>query len=490
MTDILRLAHGVLFPGVGRKTLPRWASERLDRGLGGFVVYGKDIVSSEQLHALTAEIHRLAPGAIIAADEEGGDVNRLENNGGTSVPGNFALGRVDDLERTERAAQQLGLTLVRAGIDWNLAPAVDTAVNPFSPNGIRCFGPDRERVAQHSAAWVRGLQGAGVSACAKHFPGHGKSGTDAHLGTPRLEISREELLPGYLAPFRAAIAAGVDSIMVSHVLLTEIDDVPATISRAVLTGILREELGFTGVIITDALEMRGIADFAPLPEAAVRALVAGADALCLGSWAFQRDVDAAAEAICAAVADGRLPLERLQEANERIARLGTRPRGDISLIDDAVGARLAADVVRSHGNTRLAGENVLLISLEPTHSPAAGSPGGAVAPLLAGRGQWVETLPMAEDTYNGLGMVIAETSQFRDEFGAAGEVVLLIRSPHRFAWQAEAIAAILDTHPETIVLDMGVPHEDFSAARGWIQTFGASRVCAEAAVNVLLGADG
>ena len=276
LSELKELAHGVLFPALGRKTVPRWAKERIAAGLGGFVVFGKDIATGEQLLELTGALHGLREHVLLSIDEEGGDVNRLEEHGGTAVPGNYALGRLDDPGRTREAAYQIGLSLVEAGIDWDLAPAVDTAVNPLSPNGIRCFGADRALVSKHAAAWVEGLQTAGVSACAKHFPGHGLSGTDAHLGTPSVPLSREELLDYYLDPFRSVIEAGVDSIMVSHVHLTQIDDVPATISAKVLTGILREELGYDGVVITDALEMRGISDVAGLPDAAVRAAAGGA----------------------------------------------------------------------------------------------------------------------------------------------------------------------------------------------------------------------
>ncbi|EED6225789.1 glycoside hydrolase family 3 protein, partial [Salmonella enterica subsp. enterica serovar Haifa] len=182
----------------------------------------------------------------LATDEEGGDVSRLENAGGISVPGNYALGAIDDEESTRRIAREIGLSLRQAGIDWDLAPAVDVAVNPFSPNGIRTFGADRAQVSRHAAAWIEGLQSTGVSACAKHFPGHGLSGTDAHLGTPQVDLSREDLIEYYLDPFRAAIDAEVDSIMVSHVRLSRIDQLPASISRPVMTGLLREELGFDG----------------------------------------------------------------------------------------------------------------------------------------------------------------------------------------------------------------------------------------------------
>ncbi|WP_329454885.1 glycoside hydrolase family 3 protein [Streptomyces sp. NBC_01497] len=488
MTELTRLAHGVLFPALGRRTVPRWARARVAAGLGGFVLFGKDIASPEQVRELTGALHGLRDHVLLSIDEEGGDVNRLENVGGTSVPGNHALGRLDDPALTREAAYQIGLSLVEAGVDWDLAPAVDVAVNPLSPNGIRTFGPDRALVARHAAAWVEGLQAAGVSACAKHFPGHGLSSTDAHLGTPAVDLSRQELVDHYLDPFRAAIAAGVDSIMVSHVHLTQLDDVPATISPAVLTGLLRDELGFDGVVITDALEMHGISDVASLPEAAVRAIAAGADALCLGAWAFGDDVDAAAGALVAAVEDGTLPEGRLREAVSRIAQLGTRPRATGTPHDDAVGERLAREVVEVRGDAALRGRRALVVRLDPTHSPAQGGASWGVEEPLRAAGVDVESLAVAGDTYNAEGMIKAEVGLYLDEFGADADVVLLVRSSHRFPWQRPVLDELLERHPGCVVVDMGVPGDDFGGFRGWVRTFGASRVCARAAVDVLLGA--
>jgi beta-N-acetylhexosaminidase len=487
MSDLSRLAHGVLFPALGRTTVPRWAKERVDAGLGGFVLFGKDIASADQLRQLTGALHGLRNHVLLALDEEGGDVNRLEDHGGISVPGNHALGRIDAPGRTREAAHQIGLSLVEAGIDWNLAPAVDTAVNPLSPNGIRCFGSDRSLVARHAAAWIGGLQDAGVSACAKHFPGHGLSGTDAHLGTPTVPLTRQELLGHYLDPFRAAVAAGVDSIMVSHVHLTEIDDVPATISAPVLTGLLRGELGYDGVIITDALEMQGISDVAALPEAAVRAVAAGADALCLGAWAYNLDVDAAAAALVRAVHDGTLAEERLRQANDRLARLGTRPRASAAARDDSVGVRLAEEALTAHGDPVLKGRRALLIRLDPTHSPAAGKAAWGVEEPLRAAGVELETVAVTGSTYDGAHAVRSAVGAWTEEFGAGADVLVLTRSPHRFPWQQPVLAHLRESCPQAVVVDMGVPGEDFSAFRGWIQTFGASRVCAGAAARVLLG---
>jgi beta-N-acetylhexosaminidase len=489
VTELRRLAAGVLIPAVGRTVVPRWVEARIADGVGGFIPYGRNITDAAQVRTMTARLHELRDHVLVAIDEEGGDVNRLEDAGGISVPGNRALGRLDDLDATREAAFQIGLSLVEAGVDWDLAPAVDAAVNPLSPNGIRCFGADRDLVSRHAAAWVEGLQAAGVSACAKHYPGHGASGTDAHLGSPRIDISREELLESYLDPFRAAIAAGVDSIMVSHDLLPQVDDVPATISHELLTVILRGELGYEGVIITDALEMAGIHDVAPLEVSAPAAIAAGADALCLGSAAFDEDTATAIDAIVAAVHAGTLSVERLRDANARLARLGTRPRADLAARDASIGERLAERVTEVDGDVALHGERTLVVELQPTHSPAAGRAGSGIVDLLRREGREVETITIAGGSYNGAAAVRAEVGQFRGEFGDAGDVVLLVRSPHRFEWQRPLVDALLSAHPGIVAVDMGVPELDLSGFRGWIRTYGASRVCAQAAVRRLLAID-
>lgn len=486
MSELSRLAHGVLFPGVGRTRLTRWAAERVDRGVGGFVVYGKDVESAEQLRALTDALHGLREHVVLAADEEGGDVSRLEYAGGSSMPGNLALGRLDDPPVTETAAYEIGLSLRDAGIDWNLAPAIDVAVNPASPMGTRCFGADRTRVAAHAAAWVSGLQAAGPSACAKHFPGHGTGTADPHFGATTVEVSADELVASYLDPFRAAIAAGVDSIMVSHDRLTAVDpDLPAAISAPVITGVLRGELGYDGVVFTDALEMGGIAQVADLPTAAVLAIAAGADALCLGSFAYGEDVDVAAAALMTAVRDGRLTEDRLRQANERITRLGTRPRATAGR-DIGLGDRLAARARVVHGDARLRGRHVLSVRLTASVSPAVGRPGWGVEDLLAAAGRKVTAVVVDGDTYSGASMVRAEIGQFRSEYGADAPIVLQVRGAHRFEWTRPILADLRERCPDAVVVDMGVPGDSVDRFRGWVQTFGAARACARAAADVLL----
>jgi beta-N-acetylhexosaminidase len=170
-TDLLRLALAVVQPGFVGRTAPDWLLHRLDAGLGGVALFARNIDTPEQVAALTAGIHRASPAAIIAVDEEGGDVTRIQHATGSSWPGNLALGVVDDVDLTRRVAAEIGAALDELGIDLDYAPDADVNVEAHNPViGVRSFGADARLVARHTAAWVTGLQSAGILACAKHFP--------------------------------------------------------------------------------------------------------------------------------------------------------------------------------------------------------------------------------------------------------------------------------------------------------------------------------
>ncbi len=278
-SELERLALGCLLPGFPGEEPPDWVRQLLETGLGGVVLYAWNVRDPGQLRALTDALRAERPELVVAIDEEGGDVTRLEAKDGSSYPGNWALGVVDDVGLTRAVAGAMAGDLAAAGINLDFAPVADvntTVDNPII--GVRSFGSDAELVARHVAAFVEGLEGGGVAACAKHFPGHGDTLEDSHLELPTVE----ELRPEALRPFRAAIDAGVTAIMTAHIRVSEMGDEPATLSRTLLSDVLRGELGFTGVAITDALEMKAISGTVGVEQGAVQALAAGADALCLG----------------------------------------------------------------------------------------------------------------------------------------------------------------------------------------------------------------
>jgi len=242
------------------------------------------------------------------------------------VLGAAALGAVHDVDLTRAVGGLVGADLRAAGIDLDLAPVADVNSNPDNPViGTRSFGSDPGITATHVAAWVRGLQDSGVAACVKHFPGHGDTGEDSHLALPVLDVPLGTLHERELLPFAAGVAAGTRTVMTSHIVVPALDpELPATLSAKVL-GLLRDRLGFDGVIVSDALDMAGASAGRGIPEAAVLSLAAGADLLCIGPdkpAALVREVQAA---IVAAVDGGRLPRERLQEAAARVASLRPPP---------------------------------------------------------------------------------------------------------------------------------------------------------------------
>src|SRR5690349_10009842 len=283
--------------------------------MGGVCVFAWNVGGLDQVAELTAALRAENGAVVVSTDEEGGDVTRLEVATGSSFPGNAALGAVDDVAVTEEVAAGIGSLCARAGVNLDLAPSADVNSNPANPViGVRSFGADPVLVSRHVAAFVRGLQRCGVGACAKHFPGHGDTAQDSHLELPRAEGDLEAAL----RPFRAAIDAGVKAIMTAHIVVPAFGELPATVNEEVLTGLLRDELGFEGLLVTDALEMRGLANSVGIEEGAVRALTAGADALCLGHDLGDDAVDRVCAAIVAAAESGRLPVERLAKAVGRI----------------------------------------------------------------------------------------------------------------------------------------------------------------------------
>ena len=315
-----------LQPGFTGTSVPAWLERAHGEGLVSVCLYGDNVADGEGLGPVCADLHHRMPGALLATDEEGGDVTRVHYPAGSTAVGNGVLGRLDDLATTRAAAVAIGAELDALGIRLDLAPSLDVNSSPDNPViGVRSFGSDPDLVARHGAAWVEGLQATGVAGCAKHFPGHGDTVVDSHHGLPRVTATLDVLRERELAPFRAAVEAGVAAVMTSHIVVEALDpDRPATFSPTVI-GVLRDELGFTGVLVSDALDMAGASAETGIPEAAVRALAAGVDLLCLGSATDEERYVAVHAAVCEAVASGRLPEQRVAEAAGRVRALAARP---------------------------------------------------------------------------------------------------------------------------------------------------------------------
>jgi beta-N-acetylhexosaminidase len=340
------------FPGT---TLAPEVADLLAVGLGGLCLFGSNTADGPAAVArLTAAVHAASPRAVVAIDEEGGDVTRLHATTGSPVLGPAALGAADDLALTRDTGRLVGAELAAVGVDLDLGPVADVNTNPDNPViGTRSFGTVPRRAADQVVAWLQGLQETGVAACVKHFPGHGDTSMDSHLALPIVDADLEVLAGRELVPFAAAVEAGVAAVMTSHLLVPAVDpDLPATLSPRVLA-LLRGGLGFTGLIVTDALDMAGVSDGRGIPEAAVLSLLAGADLLCLGAdkdVALVREVQSA---VVAAVRSGRLPEARLVDAAARVDRLHRRPSSTAATTTDQLaGARRAVTVEGTLPNLR------------------------------------------------------------------------------------------------------------------------------------------
>jgi beta-N-acetylhexosaminidase len=293
--------------------------------LGGVTLFARNIDNGPQLARLDADLQTIADPVplFISVDQEGGLVVRV-TDGATVFPGNMAVGASGDPTLARRIAEASGHELLAMGVNMDLAPVVDVNTNPLNPViGVRSFGSDVNLVADFGVQTIQGLQSSGVTAVGKHFPGHGDTDVDSHRDLPVVLHSLEQLQSLEFLPFKAAIQAGVDGIMTAHLYLPSIEpqpDVPATLSRTVLTGLLREQLGYQGLILTDALDMDAIKKNRPAAEAAVQAFEAGADLLLIaGITADDRmHLGEGPPALLAAVESGRVSEERLNASVLRI----------------------------------------------------------------------------------------------------------------------------------------------------------------------------
>jgi beta-N-acetylhexosaminidase len=471
-------AAACLFPGFEGEVVPDWLKGLVAGGLGGVVLFSRNIRDPGQAAALTGALRAERGELLVATDEEGGDVTRLEAARGSSYPGSHALGVVDDVALTGAVARALGADLRRAGIDLDLAPVADVNTEPDNPViGIRSFGSDPDRVARHVAAFVGGLQASGVAACAKHFPGHGDTRVDSHLGLPVVDADRERLETELLPPFRAAIEADVAAIMSAHLVVPALDDVPATVSRSVLTGLLRGELGFDGLVITDALEMRGLRDTVGFEQGAVRALAAGADALCLGHDVGEADVEAIHAAIVSAVREGDLDPQRLAQAAARVARARRPPAGD-GPVDRTVGVQAARRAVRASGTPALV-RTPLVVELWPTPSIAAGPAGAGLGDVLAERATAISVVDLTGSPEDGADLLATAAQPDR-------QLVLVLRDAHRHAWERETAEALVAAAPDAVVVELGLPFWPPPGGAGYVATHGAGRASLSAAAELLV----
>ncbi len=483
---LTRDALAVLQPGFDGTTAPDWVRRRIGEGLASVALFGRNVVSEAQVTALTAQLRAEQDDLLVAIDEESGDVTRLDVRTGSSFPGNHALGAVDDPGLTRAVARELGRRLAACGVNFDWAPSADVNANPDNPViGVRSFGASPGLVARHTAAWVEGLQSTGVAACTKHFPGHGDTNVDSHHAVPRIDVDADTLHERELPPFRAAIAAGTRAIMSAHILVPALDpDRPGTLSRRILTELLRGELGYQGLIVTDGMEMRAIAGPYGLEHGVVLAIAAGADAICVGGGLCdEKTVLSLRDALVTAVRSGELPEERLADAAARVRDLAawtaaSRGHAEKTEPDPEVGlaaARRALTVTRAGAAAAVTGP-VYVAQFNPAPNIAVGdqTPWGVAAELerlLPGTGS-------GSFTGDDAGAAVLAAAGGR-------RIVAVVRDEHRHDWMRSGLDTLLAARPDTVVVEMGLPQ---AAPRGalHIATYGAARVCGVAAAEAVL----
>lgn len=299
--------------------------------VGSIILFTRNLRDTRQTRELTSALQEAAHAAghpyplLITTDQENGLVRRL-GTGATVFPGNMALGATGSEELVYEVARATGDELRALGINTNLAPVVDVNNNPLNPViGVRSFGEDAEAVGRLGAAAVRGYHDAGVIATLKHFPGHGDTATDSHRALPEVPFDLERLERIELVPFRSGIATGAEMVMTAHLYMPALmsgETLPASLSPAIVRGLLRGRLGYGGAVMTDCLEMDAVAETVGVPRGAVLALLAGSDLVLVSHSAARQN--AALEAVRRAVASGELSADAVGEAAARVARLKRR----------------------------------------------------------------------------------------------------------------------------------------------------------------------
>ena len=472
-------AHRCLVAGfAGTATVPDPLKRLIDQGLGGVILFTRNVRDAQQVRRLTDALRALRPDLIVAIDNEGGGIGHLVAAGAPDVPGSFALGVADDPALTARCADALAGHLATLGITASYAPVADLQHHPRNPIvRTRSFGAEPALAARHLRAWITATERRGVASCAKHFPGHGGTETDSHHGIAVDPRSYDELRAD-LEPFRAAVDAGVPMLMSAHVVFPALDpERPATLSRRILGDLLRHELDFDGVLVSDALEMKAIADRYGEAAGARIALAAGADQVVVAVPDLEVTL-ACRDAVRGALRTGLLAEERLGEAAGRVRRLAARyaaTDGAVGSWDAGAGLEAARRAVRG-GPVPAGVRGAHVVDLFPPPHPA----------LNWGGEDLLTEVRAVDPTATGT----AVTGEPADPeavvaviHDASGDVPLVVATCDAglHAWQERLRAALLARRPDAVRVDTGLPEG------GVLCSYGRGRVNLRAVAEVLAG---
>jgi beta-N-acetylhexosaminidase len=480
--DDRRLAAACMLGSFAGTEVPPWMLRAVRDGLGGVLLFAQNVIDDVQAKDLCDQLRDARADIVIAIDEEGGDVTRLDAASGSDTPSPAAFGNVDDVLLTADAYAALGRRVSAVGIDMTLAPCADINSNQRNPIiGVRSFGVTADRVARHVVAAIDGFQAGGISVCAKHFPGHGDTSADTHLGPARVSATMTTLTERELVPFAAAIDAGVDAILTAHLIADAVDHVPVSVS-ALWTEHLRTVMGFDGAIITDALDMDAVAEgrgTAGVADAAVRALVAGADFLCLGSNFDDAMTATVIDRVASALGDADIKRDWLERSCERIALLRrsapTRTTSDTS--DAGAAARLVAQrAIVIDGE--LPSGPFAVVECRPPGSMACFNVTWGIADALRALG-WPTTTITASDPLASLSTAVLEMAREMP-------ILVVVRDTCVHPWQAAVIDVLVAARPgSVVVVELGWPSDRPSGLAAFVRTHGAARSSTKAVIDLL-----
>ncbi len=468
--------------------------------LGGIIHFARNIKSPEQIQSLNRDLQTLASlrgtGLFIAVDQEGGSVARLTT--GVSVsPGNMALGATRSLKRTEDVGRVTGEELRILGFNINLAPCLDVNNNPANPViGVRSFGSDPHLAAELGAAYIKGLQ-EHVIAVAKHFPGHGDTHVDSHLGLPTINHDWERLNKVELVPFRKAIKEGVAGILAAHIVFPAFEsdpNRPAVLSYGVLTELLRSELGFEGLIMTDCLEMQAITNHFSMSEAAVLAVEAGSDLVLVSHTPSLQSE--AYWALVEAVRSGRISEKRIDESAARIQaakerfQVGKSYPGTVGTEANLAVMEAAAQdsitVVQDRGNLPLTSEKVAVIETKTqalTGVEAEIQSTFSLADALRDEGLMVDHYEV------GLECTAEEIKKLVNASTNYETVIMVTQDAHRYPTQARLVQELNKQPLGFIVVGARTPYElqSFPNVQTYTATYSNQPFVWKCAAAVLTG---
>lgn len=469
-TDIDRLILSTFSPGFGGAVVPEWIKPWLENGLGSVTLFASNTPNFETASNLISEIRSYNPDVLIAIDEEGGDVTRLFVREGSRYPTPTLLGQCDDEDLTFRSYSSMGAILKSLGVDITYAPVADVVAYENNPIvGVRSFGMSSDVVNRHVLRAVQGLQSSGVSACVKHFPGHGAVLEDSHHDLPRIKLSKNDYERIHIEPFKNAIASGVSAVMIGHLIAECLDpNLPASLSSKILRDYLRSELGFKGLIVTDALDMGAIGGPSKIHESALNALTAGADLLCFSGMGDQSQfVVNSFDWIQSALNRGEISEDSFIESSQRIGEIRVKNLKSIK-VEQNIDYKELISGFEVLGDVELSSSAINLVEIGTKPTIAAGDVSWGIHRELRSVGITCEIHASDAENLASKKLVVA----FRDAYRDGPLLATLNRLNQRF--------------PDAIFIDMGWPTREFEP-RNLIRAYGSSAIVSQAVAARIKG---